>query len=92
MKYQVRFAVEMDDSCDSYRYNTINVHGLSSEEAQVLVKIVGMIGDCGEIGFEDATMMGDSSDATRPDWRADTRQDGTEIRSKDHEVHVYPPE
>jgi hypothetical protein len=89
--YKVRFEVGADDP---YYYNIVWVHLLTAEEATAIVKILNMIGDMGHIAFHKATMMGDSRELARPDhnWTADTREDGTEIRRQDHEVHIYPKE
>lgn len=96
-KFKVRFSVGAEDS---YYYHIVYVHGLSADEATAFVKVLNVLGDLGLIGFDPATMMGDGDDDERPGtgWSARTRENGTEVWSRDydpsivpdHEVHVYP--
>jgi hypothetical protein len=87
--YKVRFEVGADDP---HYYNIVWMHHLTAEEATVLVRMINLFGDLGQISFHKATMMGDERDSARPDhnWTADTREDGSEIRRNDREVHIYP--
>lgn len=87
-RWQVHFEVGADDS---YYYADVWIHCLTAEEAQSLVRLINMVGDVGLIQFGPATMMGDSRVSTKPDlgWHQHTKEDGTEVRSKDRTYHFY---